>query len=491
MPEDPEPHESILEAFESLNGSERLEIRGPLRWCRDAGKWVFPFDLTVAVPPGPLVPRTTSWWALLDPTYPAVRPGIYPSKTRGLVYTFFHQAANLTGPDRRPWRCGAPCLHRSAAYLRRLGDALEPGSADRQLRWYVDRLREWLQAAARGELLQPGERLELPDLGFGGGMVLALGERAQDWAFWSRSDVSCGYAPLLQLGRGQERLWIVRAFQDRAGHVVIAEDFKSAHLTTATSRGPLAVWVRAPDIPTIPPWQAPTHWSELVDALGARDVDLPSLLWPLLDDRFRSSGLPRRQRPRHPLLVGFPVAPKVGAAPASMHWIGFELPPLAEKNETRDGFRPRHRGRTLLDLQGLHGLHPLPWLRAQSWRDADLTGRGRLHGRLSETSILVIGVGALGSAIAELLVRGGARTLTLLDGERLEAGNLVRHTLTLDDLEQNKAEALAARLSRISPHVAVRAEAVKFIHRPARECDAPSTRSRLECRGHHRLLGER
>jgi hypothetical protein len=68
---------------------------------------------------------------------------------------------------------------------------------------------------------------------------------------------------------------------------------------------------------------------------------------------------------------------------------------------------------------------------------------------------VLAGVGALGSMIAELLVRGGAHDLTLVDGERLEAGNLVRHVLARPALGDFKANALAAHLNLVSPHARV------------------------------------
>jgi hypothetical protein len=61
--------------------------------------------------------------------------------------------------------------------------------------------------------------------------------------------------------------------------------------------------------------------------------------------------------------------------------------------------------------------------------------------------------------IAELLVRGGACELTVVDGERLEAGNLVRHVLSRPELGDFKANALAAHLNLVSPHARVGAVA--------------------------------
>ncbi len=70
--------------------------------------------------------------------------------------------------------------------------------------------------------------------------------------------------------------------------------------------------------------------------------------------------------------------------------------------------------------------------------------------------MLLIGAGALGSAVGEMLVRGGVRHLTVCDDDLVVAGNLVRHTLALPDVGGFKAKALAERLNAISPNAEVR-----------------------------------
>ena len=70
---------------------------------------------------------------------------------------------------------------------------------------------------------------------------------------------------------------------------------------------------------------------------------------------------------------------------------------------------------------------------------------------LSSARVALIGCGALGSAIADILVRGGVHQLLLVDDDRLSAGNLVRHTLTGRDIGRKKAKALADQLMSITP----------------------------------------
>ena len=66
------------------------------------------------------------------------------------------------------------------------------------------------------------------------------------------------------------------------------------------------------------------------------------------------------------------------------------------------------------------------------------------------SKIAVWGCGALGSWIAELLVRAGARRVMLRDPGFVSRGLLVRQNYTEEDVGRPKAEALAERLSRLS-----------------------------------------
>jgi hypothetical protein len=63
---------------------------------------------------------------------------------------------------------------------------------------------------------------------------------------------------------------------------------------------------------------------------------------------------------------------------------------------------------------------------------------------------------------AEMLVRGGAKDIVLVDHEKTEIGNLTRHTLTLKDVGKSKAGALGEHLLSISPYVKVKAIRCRF-----------------------------
>ncbi len=74
--------------------------------------------------------------------------------------------------------------------------------------------------------------------------------------------------------------------------------------------------------------------------------------------------------------------------------------------------------------------------------------------RLRESRILVLGCGALGSNVAELLVRAGVGRVTLVDNDLLELSNLQRQSVvTEEDVGRAKAEILAEHLRKVNSEI--------------------------------------
>lgn len=66
---------------------------------------------------------------------------------------------------------------------------------------------------------------------------------------------------------------------------------------------------------------------------------------------------------------------------------------------------------------------------------------------LSGKSVAVVGVGSIGSQVAELLARTGVGSLTLVDGDIVLPGNLIRHTAIGADIGRAKVESVRARIA--------------------------------------------
>lgn len=74
--------------------------------------------------------------------------------------------------------------------------------------------------------------------------------------------------------------------------------------------------------------------------------------------------------------------------------------------------------------------------------------------RLRRASVLIAGLGGLGSAAATYLAMAGVGRLVLVDGDRVELSNLNRQILyETGDIGRLKAEAAAEKISRLNPEV--------------------------------------
>ncbi len=67
---------------------------------------------------------------------------------------------------------------------------------------------------------------------------------------------------------------------------------------------------------------------------------------------------------------------------------------------------------------------------------------------LADQRLAVVGVGAVGCQVAEMLVRSGVGELTLIDGDLIRPGNCIRHVVPLSDVGRPKADAVKDYLVR-------------------------------------------
>jgi integrative and conjugative element protein (TIGR02256 family) len=89
-------------------------------------------------------------------------------------------------------------------------------------------------------------------------------------------------------------------------------------------------------------------------------------------------------------------------------------------------------------------------------------GRGKLVEEITNSKILIIGCGALGSSLAEILVRSGARNLVLEDFDTIKGGNLCRANYDLKNMIYYKTDSLSKNLLSISPFVSINSISVKL-----------------------------
>lgn len=83
-------------------------------------------------------------------------------------------------------------------------------------------------------------------------------------------------------------------------------------------------------------------------------------------------------------------------------------------------------------------------------------GRGSFSHNFCDFKIALIGVGALGSTLADSLVRSGVKNLGIWDNDIVEYGNICRSIYDIRDIGESKVAALKKRLEADSPNVNVK-----------------------------------
>lgn len=446
--------EDLRASLLALGGMPAVEIMRGWAWEPSVGRWVLLCRLTPPIAPSALIPAVTDWYVLVERQYPWGSLKIHPAKDGGISQTFPHQSYNAKGALQHPWRTGDLCLTTDVRVLNRTGLDTEPFDSYHRLRWHVERALAWLMAASRGDLAAAGDHFELPQLppSESSRNLIAFHENGLSFQTWLASLVRVGlvdlgclrHTPDIRYVRSFQTLHRAEIYRPRWGRAL-------AHVKDMET----GIWVRLNECPIVPPWQAPMKWEQLRRAVAAQGLDLDKLL--------KAAAGYIRDGKSHPLLVGFPIPDRIGDLPDQIQWLAVSLPILSRGARTANGFRPNEQGYWQRDRTDLIAdPRTISWQTTENWSQRELTARGRLPEGIASGSAAIIGGGALGSAVAELLLRAGINSITVIDGDLFHAGNLVRHTLLLGDLKASKAAALATRLNSASPHADVQAVPAHF-----------------------------
>lgn len=427
-----------------------VEVMGPVSWHAALSKWI----LRIKLSPSDLayshfVPFETEWYVHVDQLYPFGEINFFPAKG-GIHHTFPHQALNLEGPKEEAWRRGKVCLGDAFAIFNDQFLSIEPFSATDRLSWHIGRAVEWLGAASRNKLFVPGNYFELPQFPVSSTpySLIAYAETPETFKRWKEIPNTYGFFEY-SISPFDSGILIVRKMLGQSRNILVGTDY-GRYVGTLPISKKVGVWLRLASMPIVPPWQVPLTWRELEACLQEQGVDFRSIL----DICFASQK--KQKRISNVALIGFPIPDRIGEDLERMHWQAISLPSFNFRNSKISGFSPSFETASRANREVLRSSTDIKWVSTENWAPDQITSRGSLPLELIRKKVLVIGAGAIGSTIAEMLVRGGHNNLTLCDGDEVEMGNLVRHTLDFRHLGQNKAAALAGHLNQTSPWADVR-----------------------------------
>lgn len=419
---------SIVAAYKLLEETNEVELLSVPQSSKDRGANRVEFRCRVAVPEpnAEQLPGRIEFRVELPIIFPYAPPVFYPEGDD--VRGFPHQDAET----------GKLCLPE---------EHLAPWDG-RKLLHYTRWAKEWLADAAQGNLLRHDDPYELPDFSRRQlqsripNVTLMFDEDASTYAVWGDLVGKSGQVEL-QHGCVLSSIMPIRFTLDGGGSV--REVLWPAGVVDP-AKGVSGRWLLLPDLRFHRHRPAQT-FGELKQLCERCEIDLYQ--------NMRKAW----EKENHPIeaaimLIGSPIPKRVGGAATEVHWQPLFFPDVRRHKKQYKRDNRSNKRRSLWDFVKQHDFKPTAEVH---WGKTRNISRGRLYSRgshvsaVQSNSIALFGCGALGAAIAELLVRGGASNLALFDADRFELDNQCRHLLDGRHVEQNKATSLAGRLGSVNP----------------------------------------
>lgn len=414
-------------------------------------KWAFEVQLELILDNKEIksgFPKKTKWFVVLDADYPFGEIGIYPSKTNGIIETYQHQSINIDVYKNLPWRFGKLCLEQPIRSLGLLAGNKDPiGSSEERLSWYLDRSLKWIHAAATSSLININDPFEIPFYFELSDIRFVHDESEESFSKWTNfSSLNWGFFVAENLPGFINAHFITAYFAQNGELIRATSKYDKTKHTLDNPKYLEGIWWLWPSPVVLKPWKAPSNWGELRkigDDMGFE-----------IDKSIKNIVRSLRGKNSTYMIIGYPIPTMVGENPIEIFWKAILLPEFKEKagGISPKGFRENEAGWWQRDRRSiLKDDEYIKYTRTENWHSNRIQARGRFKQSLRESKIALIGCGALGSVIADLLVRGGVNEILFVDHDVLVIGNLVRHTLSGSDIQKNKAEALQEHFQTVAP----------------------------------------
>ena len=431
-------------------------------------KWVFEvqFELILKKTKNKTnFPERTNWFVVLDSDYPYGDIEVYPSKSNGINDTYNHQTINIDIYKNLPWRYGKLCLEQPIRSLGLLAGINDPiGNIEERISWYLNRSQKWILAAATNSLINKNDPFETPFYPVISDTRIVHDESEESFCIWKdhfSSDWGFFVAENLP---GFDNVHFVAAYFTQNGDLIrTTSKYDKTKHTIGNPKLIQGIWWLWPSPVVLKPWKAPINWGELRTIGDKMAINVDGCMKNMIRNL--------RGLTNVFMMLGYPIPKKVGEKPIEIFWEAISLPEFKAKagGKPPNGFRSNEAGWWQRDKRTiLKDDEYIKYTKTENWHSNRVQARGRFSLSLRKSKVALIGCGALGSIIAELLVRGGVSEALFIDHDNLVIGNLVRHTLSGCDIQKNKAEALKERLQTVAPFSKITSYPNKF---PTRKKD--------------------
>lgn len=436
--------DKLKRARRALDSLSQVKIIDDWKFDNELKIWFLHLGISIGYET-PYFPQLSQWYIVAEDEYPKGKIQIYPDVESSINVTLYHQSNNAKVEKNGLWRKGALCLEINTMSVFQP----EPYNVDERLLYHVKRAINWLELAAKNELVSGDEPFELPEFTLSNvfKMQFAFSEDIITFMQWESTDCRYGIAEL-DVYKSKPFVYYVKNFKSLNGNIEHYTQWGSYLSKTNISSPINAPWILLKQPPVINEWQAPETLGDLIDACSSQHVDVMNVL------KYIVSKI--RDGRRHLLLIGFPIPKVFGGEPEIVFWKALYLPVVSYGKKTAKGFRANQQGWWFRDkTEILTRKTKLEWIISENWNQQEISQRGKMNGLLLRKKMLLVGAGCIGASVAEILVRSGIYNLTIVDYDIFEVGNLSRHVLNVANIGELKELSLCNYLNSLNPHANV------------------------------------
>lgn len=433
--------DKLNQARRALDSLSQVEIIDEWKFDNELNIWYLHLKIAIEYKTT-FFPQISQWYIVVDSNYPKGKIKVYPDVKNSITVTLYHQANNSKIERNGLWRKGALCLEVNTISTFQS----EPYSVDERLLYHVKRAINWLELAAKGQLVADNEPFELPDFTLSNvlEMQFAFSEDIVTFMQWESTDCRYGIAEL-DVYKSKPFVYYVKQFKSLNGNIEHYTQWGKYLSKTNISPPINAPWILLKQPPVINEWQVPETLGDLIDACNSQHIDVMNVLKNVVSKI--------RDGKRHLLLLGFPVPKTFGGEPEIVFWKALYLPVVSYGKKTAKGFRTNQQGWWLRDKsEVLTRKTKLDWIISENWNQQEISQRGKMNDFLLRKKMLLVGAGCVGASVAEILVRSGVYNLTVVDSDIFEIGNLSRHVLNVGNIGELKELSLCSYLNSLNPH---------------------------------------
>ena len=192
--------DNLKQARRSLDSLSKVKILDDWKFDNELKVWFLHLGISIRYETS-YFPQLSQWYVVAEDKYPNGKIKIYPDVENSIKVTLYHQSNNAKVEENDLWRKGALCLE-----INTMSDFQpELYSVDEQLLYHVKRAINWLELAAKGQLVTDNEPFELPEYTLSNvlEMQFAFSEDIVTFMQWESTDCRYGIAELdvIEIGR--------------------------------------------------------------------------------------------------------------------------------------------------------------------------------------------------------------------------------------------------------------------------------------------------